>query len=617
MKSISIKASQAASPGIIRRLTALLPKRSIPAALAIAAAGLFAVSGAQATITMTGDVEPGTASAWPSAGTIYVGNTANGNVTVNSGSSLSGTSSTYVYVGYGAGVTGTVNIDGAGSILNASGTGTQTWVGDNGAGIVNITNGGQFKTYNLFTRGGTINIDGSGSTLTEINGLYLGDQYSGSGVVNITNGGTFNTAPGANGVHVGYGATTTLNVNGGGSKWTDNGDAYIGTNCSTMLSIANGGSVAISGAAYIGDGNPGNYSTAVTVDGPGSTLTTTLGLYVGYGNAARMSITNGAEVISGTTSKSAIIGYGPYSGAANNSAVVDGVGSTWRQTNAMYVGYNGGIGTLSISDGGVVSAQTFSIDSVSVLTADVGYGSSLAVGSTGTGAITNNGTIRLVAGAGAGAGAYTPMYYGAMSGSGTVQTLGGVWNSTNHTVTVNAASTAGGAGGATAFISNLASAQRALVTDTALGTSVGAGFQAGSGSLAFTANSIGGAELSGLESKLTAGQYFLSGWTFSTSGYSTGNPVYLSLFAGTSETLSGLEVWDYNGTSWSQFAANDLAYDGAYASFTSTNLNDYAVTGAAPLTGATPTPIPGALLLFGPGLAGLIGMRKRFDGKRA
>ena len=37
----------------------------------------------------------------------------------------------------------------------------------------------------------------------------------------------------------------------------------------------------------------------------------------------------------------------------------------------------------------------------------------------------------------------------------------------------------------------------------------------------------------------------------------------------------------------------------------------------APLTGATPTPIPGALLLFGPGLAGLIGIRKRIQGKKA
>ena len=90
----------------------------------------------------------------------------------------------------------------------------------------------------------------------------------------------------------------------------------------------------------------------------------------------------------------------------------------------------------------------------------------------------------------------------------------------------------------------------------------------------------------------------LSGWTFSLGGttVSSTNPVYLSLFAGSGHSLSNdLEIREFNGSSWSNFAANDLAYDGTFASFTTTALEDFAVTGEA-----TPTPIPSALLFSAP-----------------
>jgi hypothetical protein len=126
--------------------------------------------------------------------------------------------------------------------------------------------------------------------------------------------------------------------------------------------------------------------------------------------------------------------------------------------------------------------------------------------------------------------------------------------------------------------------------------------------LTFSATGISGAELSALQSKLAAGQSVLSGWSFSTTGYTSGKPVYLSLFAGAGQTLSGLTIWDFSAGAWGQFSATDLAYNGTYASFTATNLNDYAVSGTAPV------PIPGALLLFGPGLVGLGLVKRRILG---
>ena len=234
---------------------------------------------------------------------------------------------------------------------------------------------------------------------------------------------------------------------------------------------------------------------------------------MGDSGTGNLFITDGGSV----KNNYAVIGY---NSGATGHATVDGVGSTWTGGFPFYVGYTGSgrTGTLSISDGGFVHASASSspltVYSGSTLTIDVGFGSLLELATTGAGGLTNNGTVRLVAGAGAAAGTYTPIEYGTMSGSGALQTLGGVWNSTAHTVTVHSAATATGAGGASAIISSLASTQRAFITDTATGKSVGAGFQAGSGSLTSTASTIGsGSELSSLQSDLSAGQGVLSAWT--------------------------------------------------------------------------------------------------------
>ena len=132
------------------------------------------------------------------------------------------------------------------------------------------------------------------------------------------------------------------------------------------------------------------------------------------------------------------------------AATVDGAGSQWNITNSGYtlaVG-SSGKGTLSISDGGAVNIAAglpASVNGSSTLTVDVGKGSSLTVGG-GTGTISNAGTIRLAAGAGAAIGTYSPITAGTWTNTGTIQALGGVLNS-NYSVTVNAA-TAGLTGAA-------------------------------------------------------------------------------------------------------------------------------------------------------------------------
>ncbi len=502
-------------------------------------------------------------------GDISVGYQSSGSMAIKNGVTVAAMDG---YVGYNAGSIGAVTISGAGSTWFNGGN---IYVGNSGTGAMTITNGGGVAWDNVLSVGynagstGSIAVSGTGSTLGKTCSVS-GYRSSGDGLLRVGDSGT--------------GSLTVIN---GASVVDEVGDI-----------AENSGS-----------------SGAVIISGPGSTWSNSSGLAVGKSGRGTLSITNGATVTD-------TIGTVGYNDGAVGIVTVDGPGSTWTNTAAapdtgLWLGlFATGQGSLSISDGGTVTANAMTINTQSLLTVDVGKGSSLVL-SDNEALFNNYGTVRLVAGASAAPGTYAPIITaGTWYGTGAVQALGGVWNAANHTVTVNAGATAV-AGSPTTF--DLCKIQRVLVAD-AFGKSVGAGFQATTttANLTFSAADISGSELSSLQTTLNGtGQYFLSGWTFSTTGYTAGNPVYLSLFAGSGQNETGLTIWDYANGTWSQFAANDLAYDGAYASFTSTNLNDYAVTGAAPLTGATPTPIPGALLLFGPGLAGLIGIRKRIQGKKA
>ena len=69
----------------------------------------------------------------------------------------------------------------------------------------------------------------------------------------------------------------------------------------------------------------------------------------------------------------------------------------------------------------------------------------------------------------------------------------------------------------------------------------------------------------------TAGQTVLSGWTIAaTNGYSTGQPIYLSLNVRHAQLCNDLEIWQYSSGNWSQLPAMDPTYDRTYASFTVT-----------------------------------------------
>ncbi len=293
---------------------------------------------------------------------------------------------------------------------------------------------------------------------------------------------------------------------------------------------------------------------------------------------------NGSLTIEGGVAVNSQAGYIGYGGNSTGVATVAGVGSTWTNNGSLYVG-DFGAGTLDIAGGGAVAATGVAISTgQSLLTIDLGNGSRLSVAG---GTITNNGTVRILAGARPAAGAtFTPISAAKWSGGGTYQAIGGTWNAGSHAFTVSdvVAGTAG-----TAVAIDPSKEQRILITNAGAGTSVGASFLATAtpSTIGLTALPASSTALSSLSSRLGGGESVLSGWTFLSANYAAGNPVYLSLSIAGGYSHNDFDVWDYNGNAWTALAASDLAFDGSFASFTAYAINgySYAVTGVAILLG--------------------------------
>jgi T5SS/PEP-CTERM-associated repeat protein len=515
---------------------------------------------------------------------VFVGASGNGTLNITGGGVVNGN----VGIGGNVGGTGIVTVNGVGSKLFNGGV----TVGSFGNGTLNVTGGGTVcdnggasnPTYIGTESGstGTVMVDGTGSTWTCTNGqLIVG--YSGSATLNITGGGAVSDANG----YIGYavGSTAVVKVDGAGSRWTNSSELDIGYGMNGggngTLNITNGGIVSNT------DGYISHYSGSVgnvTVNGAGSKWINSGKLYVGYAGRGTLTIIGGATVsdYSGVISE--------YSGATSSVVSLDGAGSQWTNSNGLSVGGFNGTATLNISGGGTVAATVASINNSSLLAIDVGTGSRLSVGN-GIGTFYQDATVRILAGAGVKAGnQYTPISAGSWNDSnGTYQAVGGTWDASKHVFTVSDVQS--GKSGELVTI-DLAEKQRVLINDSATGWSVGASFLASASSkpLTFTATTIGSDALTSLDNLLGPGQSFLRGWEFAaTGGYAAGDPAYLSFDLGAGYSRNGLEIWHYDGSSWTEFAANDLTYDGTYASFTVTGFSGYAVT---------TVPEPGTLVLL-------------------
>jgi T5SS/PEP-CTERM-associated repeat protein len=417
-----------------------------------------------------------------------------------------------------------------------------------------------------------------------------------AGTIRIAEGIAVADSSGYLGYRIGsYGRAT---VTGAGSKWT-NSYLYIGFEGSGELNIEAGGQVSAIAASYIGGATySGTSKGTATVTGIGSKWITG-NLYIGNTGKGTMKVEEGGQVSSSTTY------IGDWTPAIG-TVTVNGTGSQWTNTNYLYVGYSGS-GTLNILGGGAVAARILYImNTQSLLAIDVGTGSNLTVGNGNSNDMfTNNGQLRILAGASLATNAtYTPITATWSSYStGTIQTLGGIWNATNHSFTVSDTQISDSGVPVTV---DLLSTQRLLIGDSGSGWTLGASFAAVASSkpLTLTATAIGDGTLTALENLAGPGQDVLGGWNLSaTSGYAAGDPVYLSFDTGGIYSREFLQLWSYNGSSWTKVAASDVNFDGKYVNFTVTSMSGYAVT----------VPEPGTVVLLACGLMGLAAVvwRKR------
>jgi len=341
----------------------------------------------------------GTGSTWTNSDTLFVGIRGTSSLTIADGGSVS---SAGALIGAGPGSHGTATLDGAGSTWSS---GSLTVGGGTGTGALTVTNGGALSTAEAWVDSGpgyqaTVTVTGTDSSWTSTSYLNVGSM--GTGTVNILDGGAVSNTLGVIGMSAG--SEGTINVDGTGSNWTNTVDGLIlGYWGQGSLNITNGGTVSntlaflgsSSGTGYVGTGT-------ATVDGAGSTFTNSGDLYVGELGVGVLNVLSGGAV-------SNVDGFiGAYGGGdSEGSVTVDGAGSTWSSTGSLYVGGQedtaGGTATLDVTGGGTVTvtdtlkiwgAGTVALDGGQVTAAGVdNEGTISGTGEVQAAALSNSGTV--------------------------------------------------------------------------------------------------------------------------------------------------------------------------------------------------------------------------------
>ena len=294
---------------------------------------------------------------WTNQYDFYVGKEGNGTLNITGGAGLVGGS---VYIGDRAGATGQVVVEDSSVTINSTSIG-----GEAGAT-------------------GQVTVRGSDATWQSSSGITIGDQ--GSGTLNIGGGATVTS--GVSRIGYGVGSDGQVTIDGANSSWTINNELYVGQQGDGTLNVTNGATIQMD---VVHLGKELNSIGQVFVDGLGSGLTANH-IFVGQSGLGTIQVTNGATV----TGPDTII----YGSDSPNSVTVDGPGSTWTSTQ-FFVG-----GTTNITNGGTVDGTYVEICSAPGLTAQVtvdGAGSilnsqSIDIGSSSFGGgilnIIDQGTVR-------------------------------------------------------------------------------------------------------------------------------------------------------------------------------------------------------------------------------
>ncbi len=364
------------------------------------ATGTLTVTGAGSRVESTG----GTAEWWVGGSSNSDGIGGDGFLNVLDGGEVITTGR--IVLGYKGTATGEVNVDGAGSRLDANGD--YILVGFNNDGVMNITGGGLVEANRVLVADasgstGSVLIDGPGSTLDLSNLLHVGDTVPGE--MDISNGGQLNVATGVSSARLiigdeGGADGSRLTVTGTGSRIDYLGTERISvgmnggsTSNRALLEVLDGAvvqavqrdggnNIVSQGFIVVGDEAGGNGQ--IDVDGVGSRIEAR---YLAVGQQASASgvinVTGGGEIE--LTEFSEI-------GSAGNQAstmTVSGAGSRFDVGGNLFTGAGGTAnGTLNIADGGTVTTGDQSF--IGFVTGSVGTANVGGTGATATWQANNN-----------------------------------------------------------------------------------------------------------------------------------------------------------------------------------------------------------------------------------
>ena len=367
---------------------------SVRLAIFVLALSVVATQHTSAAITTTGNVTPDPTT---STGFLYIGRTDDGELTIDDGSDVV---SSRGHLGFESGVTGTVTVDGIGSTWTG---GSHIYVGREGHGILTVTGGGTVTSSAWGIMGdvagstGVVTVDGTDSAWINSGSFVVGSR--GHGTLTVTSGGMVSSNRG----YIGSGFTTTgtVTIDGVDSTWINSDSLDVGPLGQGTLNITGGGLVDVSSEVWVNRRSEtgstiqfnngtlnaksvftaqddlqgvgtintegwlfdqdlaldalGSLPTQITLNNePGQSIVVNLN-WTGQGtfgaDHGTLTLNNGAMV----TSSSGYIGYGP--GSTGGNVTVEGVGSTWTNSDWLSVGGHGQ-GALDITGGGAVTSST-------------------------------------------------------------------------------------------------------------------------------------------------------------------------------------------------------------------------------------------------------------------
>ena len=278
---------------------------------------------------------------WIIANNLYVGHYSQATLNIKNGATVS--TNDFAYIGFGSGASGTVNMQGTDSNWEIT---NRLFVGSKGQGTLDIKNGAAVNSDiaiigDYVGSSGTVNIQDADSNWKITDWLTVGRD--GQATLNIKDGATVNcnNASIASSRGVIFNSSSTVNVQGLGSKWTITSNLDVGRDGQATLNIKNGATVNSSSASIATKYNSISSGT-VNVQGPDSKWAIAGELSIGHRGNATFNIQNGATVTSGKTTIS-------ESADSNSIVNLQGSESAWT-ANSIHVGSEGGQSSININD---------------------------------------------------------------------------------------------------------------------------------------------------------------------------------------------------------------------------------------------------------------------------